>query len=111
MSALPYRINPDDPRAPPQEVWDRMTAEEREALLASLPSEFPVTKEAALEGDELIRMLERIVDQLDEHNAELQRQLIKEQLLRVEEQQQREEAERRLAQALAELERLRCGRS
>lgn len=51
MSALPYRINPDDPRAPPQEVWDRMTAEEREALLASLPSEFPVTEETAPEGD------------------------------------------------------------
>ena len=39
MSTLPYRINPDDPRAPPQEVLDRMTAEEREAFLASLPSE------------------------------------------------------------------------
>jgi anion-transporting ArsA/GET3 family ATPase len=110
MSALPYRINPDDPRAPPQEVWDRMTAEEREALLASLPSELPVTKEAAPEADELIRMLERTVDQVDEHRAELERQLVEEQRLRVEEQQRREEAERRLAQALAELERLLGGR-
>jgi Uma2 family endonuclease len=51
MSALPYRVNPDDPRAPSQEIWDRLTAEEREAILASLPSEFPVSEEAAPEGD------------------------------------------------------------
>jgi hypothetical protein len=51
MSALPYRINPDDPRAPPQEVWERMSAEERAALVASLPSEFPVSEQAVPEGD------------------------------------------------------------
>jgi Uma2 family endonuclease len=35
-----YRVDPADPRAPPQEEWDRMTAEERERVVAALPSEF-----------------------------------------------------------------------
>lgn len=33
-----YVINPDDPRAPPQEVWDAMSDAERADVLANLPS-------------------------------------------------------------------------
>jgi hypothetical protein len=51
MSALPYSIDPNDPRAPPLEVWDRLSAEERAAVVASLPSEFPVSEQAVPEGD------------------------------------------------------------
>jgi hypothetical protein len=51
MAAEPYRIDPDDPRAPPQEVWDRLTPEERARVVESLPSEFPVSESSPPEGD------------------------------------------------------------
>jgi hypothetical protein len=50
-AAEPYRVDPDDPRAPPQELWDRMTPEERARIVASLPSKFPVPESAPPEGD------------------------------------------------------------
>jgi Uma2 family endonuclease len=34
-----YQIDPADPRAPSQEVWDRMSPEERARVVAMLPSE------------------------------------------------------------------------
>jgi Uma2 family endonuclease len=51
MPADPYRVNPDDPRAPPQEVWEQLTPEERARIVASLPSEFPASEAAPPEGD------------------------------------------------------------
>ena len=51
MSIGPYRIDPDDPRAPPQEVWERLTPEERARIVEGLPSEFPVSEAAPPEGD------------------------------------------------------------
>lgn len=51
MSVGPYRIDPDDPRAPPQEVWERLTPEERARIVDGLPSEFPVSEAAPPEGD------------------------------------------------------------
>jgi hypothetical protein len=90
MAAEPYRIDPNDPRAPPQEVWERLTPEERVRLVESLPSEFAV--------EERLR-------------AELEQRLAEESRLRAEESRRREEAERRLAEALAELERLKPGRN
>lgn len=44
-------IDPDDPRAPPQEIWDRMTPEERQRVLDTLPSEFEVSEASPPEGD------------------------------------------------------------
>ncbi|MGK4006199.1 Uma2 family endonuclease [Sorangium sp. So ce1036] len=44
-------IDPDDPRAPPQELWDRMTPEERQRVLDTLPSEFEVSEASPPEGD------------------------------------------------------------
>lgn len=38
-----YRIDPDDPRAPPQDVWDRMSEAERAQVVASLPTEVPLS--------------------------------------------------------------------
>jgi Uma2 family endonuclease len=46
-----YVVDPDDPRAPPEDVWNAMTAAEREEVLANLPSEFPVSDAAPPEGD------------------------------------------------------------
>jgi hypothetical protein len=46
---LGWTLDPDDPRAPPSEVWHALTSEERAALQASLPSEWEDT--APPEGD------------------------------------------------------------
>jgi Uma2 family endonuclease len=47
-----YRVDPDDPRAPPAEVWDTLTHAERQHILDELPSEFPVDEASPPEGDE-----------------------------------------------------------
>ncbi|MGK4006200.1 Uma2 family endonuclease [Sorangium sp. So ce1036] len=44
-------IDPDDPRAPPQEIWDRMTPEERQRVLDALPSELEISEPRPPEGD------------------------------------------------------------
>jgi nucleotide-binding universal stress UspA family protein len=41
-----YVVDPDDPRAPSQEVWDRLTEDERAQVLASLPSKRAAEEEA-----------------------------------------------------------------
>jgi Uma2 family endonuclease len=46
-----YRLDPDDPRAPPMEVWDRMTPEQRDRLVAMLPSDFTLDAAPPPEGD------------------------------------------------------------
>jgi hypothetical protein len=51
QSAVPWTIDADDPRAPPLEVWQRMSEEERERVIASLPSEFEATEASPPEGD------------------------------------------------------------
>jgi Uma2 family endonuclease len=51
MPAEPYRIDPDDPRAPPQELWERLSAEERARIVDRLPSEFPISEAMPPEGD------------------------------------------------------------
>jgi Uma2 family endonuclease len=45
-------VDPDDPRAPPTEVWARMTPEQRAAVIAALPSEFPASEASPPEGDD-----------------------------------------------------------
>lgn len=44
-------LDPDDPRAPSVEVWASMTPAERAEVLASLPSDFPLSEAAPPEGD------------------------------------------------------------
>lgn len=61
------------------------------------------------DSQETIARLERMVEQREASRAELEQQLVEEARLRAEETQRREDAERRLAEALAELERLRGG--
>jgi Uma2 family endonuclease len=38
---LPVEIDPDDPRAPTEEVWQRLSNEERARVVDALPSEIP----------------------------------------------------------------------
>ncbi|HEY6722448.1 MAG TPA: Uma2 family endonuclease [Polyangiaceae bacterium] len=54
MSTAPSRwtIDPEDPRAPPTEIWTSMSAEERALVIAMLPSEFPVSEASPPEGDD-----------------------------------------------------------
>src|SRR3989442_7955951 len=44
-------VDPDDPRAPPADVWERMTPEQRARVVESLPSEFPLNEAFPPEGD------------------------------------------------------------
>ncbi|WP_437727112.1 Uma2 family endonuclease [Sorangium sp. So ce861] len=46
-----WAIDPDDPRAPPQEIWDRMTPEERQRVIDALPSELESSEASPPEGD------------------------------------------------------------
>jgi Uma2 family endonuclease len=46
-----YEVDLDDPRAPTQNEWDAMTEAERGSVLASLPSEFPISETEPPEGD------------------------------------------------------------
>jgi Uma2 family endonuclease len=48
---IQWVIDPRDPRAPPQELWDRMTPDERQRVLDALPSEFEVSEASPPEGD------------------------------------------------------------
>jgi Uma2 family endonuclease len=48
----PWIVDADDPRAPPQDVWDRMTELERQRIVENLPSEFEPSEARPPEGDE-----------------------------------------------------------
>ncbi|HEU5076077.1 MAG TPA: Uma2 family endonuclease [Polyangiaceae bacterium] len=54
MSLVPSRwtVDPNDPRAPPTEIWKSMTDEERALVVATLPSEFPPSEASPPEGDD-----------------------------------------------------------
>lgn len=47
-----YVVDEDDPRAPPADVWEQMTDEERQRVLDSLPSEFEASEAMPPEGDQ-----------------------------------------------------------
>jgi exonuclease III len=113
-------IDPEDPRAPPQELWDRMTPAERQRVVDALPSEFEVSQTSPPEGDfhfeakgeklrfyhGLAALLEtdELITRLGSRVGDLER--------RVDDAERRaEEAERALAEALAEIERLKRERS
>src|SRR5688572_33509148 len=65
MAQSSWLVDPDDPRAPPQDVWDRMTSAEREHVVASLPADMPLDLHPP-EGDEHRKPKERARDALDE---------------------------------------------
>ena len=46
-----WRVDPLDPRAPPQSLWDQMSEDERAAIVDALPSDFPVSESSPPEGD------------------------------------------------------------
>jgi len=46
-----FVVDPDNPMAPPQDVWDRMTEAQRRHVIVSLPSEFEPSEAMPPEGD------------------------------------------------------------
>lgn len=52
QTAATWVVDPDDPRAPPTEIWERLTPEQRAEVIAALPSEFPVSEASPPEGDD-----------------------------------------------------------
>ncbi len=59
-----YRIDAADPRAPSQEIWDRMSPEERDRVVAMLPIEVPIELQPP-EGDYHRLAKTRTTDTLD----------------------------------------------
>ncbi len=51
ISVDPWLVDPEDPRAPPQEVWDGLTQAQRDELIASMPTDFPTSEASPPEGD------------------------------------------------------------
>jgi Uma2 family endonuclease len=66
--------DPADPRAPPREVWDALTPEERERVVRSLPSDMPLELHPP-EGDEHRKPKERARDALAEFFRQIGRRV------------------------------------
>ncbi len=66
VQPLYYYVDPEDPRAPPQEMWDRMSASEREHVCQMLPAEVPI-EIMAPEGDLHREAKEETLDALGKH--------------------------------------------
>jgi Uma2 family endonuclease len=47
----PWLVDPNDPRAPTQEIWDQLTQAQRDLVVSRLPSEFPPNESCPPEGD------------------------------------------------------------
>ena len=60
-----YVIDPDDPRAPSQAVWDALSEQQRRNILATLPSE--IERAEPPEGDAHSRPKYRARETLEEH--------------------------------------------
>lgn len=73
MEVAPYIFDPEDPRAPPQDVWDRLSPQERQKIADTLPSEFPWASPP--EGDLHRRSKERAIQSLEEHFRRIRRRV------------------------------------
>jgi Uma2 family endonuclease len=68
-----YEVDPKDPRAPSQEVWDALHPDERRRVLEMLPSE--IERAEPPEGDGHSRPKHRAFDTLLEHYRRLRRRI------------------------------------
>jgi Uma2 family endonuclease len=67
-----YEVNPEDPRAPPQWLWDRLSPEQRQRVLDALPSEI---QRADPEGDAHSNPKYRSRETLGEHFRRIGRRI------------------------------------
>ena len=51
-SLEPWLVDLEDPRAPPQAIWDAMSEAERARVIATMPTDFPVSEASPPEGDD-----------------------------------------------------------
>jgi Uma2 family endonuclease len=65
MAQSNWIIDPSDPRAPPQEIWDNLSASERAGIVSALPTDMPLELHPP-EGDAHRKPKERARDALDE---------------------------------------------
>jgi hypothetical protein len=93
---ISWVIDPADPRAPPQEIWDRMSPEERQQVLDALPGK----SEVRTRLDSMVSDHEASIADAKRRFEDAKRRLEKET-------RRAEEAERKLAEAQAELARLK----
>lgn len=73
MDPVPYQLDIEDPRAPSQAVWDRLTLAEQQRVVDHLPSEFPLV--TAPEGDLHRISKERAFQALDEYFRRIRRKI------------------------------------
>jgi Uma2 family endonuclease len=72
-SAVGYEVDPRDPRAPPQEVWDQLDEAARRRVLEMLPSE--IERAEPPEGDAHSLPKHRARETLDEHFRRIGRRI------------------------------------
>ena len=72
MRAARFVVDPADPRAPSQALWDELTLDERRVILATLPSEIPL---ALPEGDPHRLPKSRAIEALSEFYRRLRRRV------------------------------------
>lgn len=73
MAHRPYVVDPDDPRAPSEEVWATMSEDERARVVAALPSEYP--RATPPEGDPHFNTKVRARVTLSEHYRRTKRRM------------------------------------
>lgn len=73
MSRARYAIDPRDPRAPSQEAWDQLSAEERARIVAELPSE--ISRAEPPEGDAHRIPKTSALEALDAHFRRIRRRM------------------------------------
>ncbi|MFO0590177.1 MAG: Uma2 family endonuclease [Polyangiaceae bacterium] len=73
--ARPYVIDPDDPRAPPMDVWNAMTEAERRRVAEALPSDFTLDFLPPPEGDRHLNPKVAAIDTLGRHFRRVGRQV------------------------------------
>ncbi|MBI4701121.1 MAG: Uma2 family endonuclease [Deltaproteobacteria bacterium] len=70
-----WSVDEDDPRAPPQVVWDGMSAAKRAHVVDSLPRELPATEACPPEGDVHYEAVARTRSSLRGHFRRLRRRI------------------------------------
>jgi len=75
MPAPAWAIDPDDPRAPPEDVWAALSPAERRRVVDSLPSDFPVSDANPPEGDPHFNAKAGVKSVLGDHFARMGRRV------------------------------------
>jgi hypothetical protein len=75
MAAPAWVIDPEDPRAPPMDVWAALSPAERRRIVSSLPSEFPVSEANPPEGDPHFNAKAGVKGVLGDHFARMGRRV------------------------------------